>query len=107
MLQNPYKYMGKSYYHPRLSSFHIIRKRVGYNYFLPQNFKIGKVFFFGNVTIRKLIEKSMSSLRHLKAKSILLKISIFESLSKIMPSPDIKKFETCLYWSLWQYRVNE
>ena len=48
----------------------------------------------------------MSSLRHLKAKSILLKISIFKSLSKIMPSPDIKKFETCLYRPSWQYRVN-
>ena len=46
------------------------------------------------------------SIRHLKAKSILLKISVFKSLSKIMPSPDIQKFETCLYQPSWQYRVN-
>ena len=49
----------------------------------------------------------MSNLRHLKAKSILLKISIFESLSSKVPSPDIKKFETCQYWLLWQYRFKK
>ncbi len=47
----------------------------------------------------------MSSLWHMKAKSILLKISTFKSFSSIISSPDIKKFETCQYWLLWQYKV--
>ena len=29
----------------------------------------------------------------------------FKVLGAIMPRPDIEKFETCLYCSLWQYKV--
>ena len=47
-------------------------------------------------------------LERVKAKSVNnQKQMAFKVLGAIMPRPDIKKFETCLYCSLWQYKVKD
>ena len=61
-------------------------------FFICQNFEFFFIFF-GNATIQKLKEILTSSLRHLKAKSIFLKIDIHKVLSIVIPGPEKKSLK--------------